>query len=244
MTCTSPPQLADQELLAHLDGEASPEVEAHLVSCPHCRERAQHLARLQARLAARLYRATCPSPLELGEYHLGILAPAQKLAMDQHLATCLHCSHELEQLEAYVSALAPDIAFSPLERIKVLVARLVRSPEDHSRSGARAPAPAYAGLRGESESLLLYQVDDIQIAVEFQDDAERQGRLALLGLVTGADTSGMEAHLWQPEQHIAAIPVDELGNFYVSNLAPGSYELVLRGPKVEVQIPELEIVGG
>lgn len=244
MTCIAPPQLDDRELLAYLDGEASRQVQTHLASCPHCRGRAQQLARVHDRLAALLYRAVCPSPLEVGEYHLGLLAADQALALDQHLAECPHCRRELQQLEGYVAALAPDVELSPLERIKVLVARLVSAPEGQPRPGVPAPALAAAGLRGETESLLLYQTDGIHISLGFQDDARGQGRLVLLGLVTGADTTGMEAHLWQSEQLVATVPVDQLGNLSVSNLIPGSYRLVLRGPEIEVQIAKLEIARG
>jgi len=241
MTCISQPQLDDRELLAYLDGAAGRQVQTHLASCPYCRERAQQLARLHARLGALLYRAACPSPLELGEYHLGILPSERALALDQHLAECPHCSRELQQLEGYVAALARDVEFSPLERIKVLVARLVWSPEGQSRPGAPALALAPVGVRGDSEGPLLYQADSIQISLDVQDDATSQGRMVLLGLVTGADTAGMEAHLWQPDQLVATVPVDNLGNFFVSNLIPGTYALILRGPEIEVQIAQVEI---
>jgi hypothetical protein len=241
MTCISPPQLDDQELLAYFDGEAGRQVRAHLASCAHCRERARQLARVQDRLIALLYRVACPSPLEVGEYHLGVLPVEQRLALDRHLAECPHCRRELRQLEGYVAALAPDVELGPLERIKVLIARLVSAPEGQPGPGVPAPALAAAGLRGEGESLLLYQADGIHISLECQDEAKDRDRMILLGLVTGADTTGMEVQLWQPDQLIATAPVDPLGNFVVSDLIPGSYRLVLRGPEVEVQITELEI---
>lgn len=249
MACVSPPELDDKVLLAYIDGETDPEVVAHLERCPHCRDRAQHLARLQDRLTGQLYRFTCPSPAELGEYHLGLLPSDQAADVTSHLAECPHCTREIAQLKDYLSELRPDLEFSPLERIKVLVARLVRARKENGSSKETAPAPSaallgsstYAGLRGEAEEPYLYQADDIQIAVEIQDDIERQGCKVLLGLVTDTDPQKLEVHLWQADQRIATTPVDELGTFVIPNIAPGNYELILSGPEVEIHIQGLEI---
>ncbi len=63
----------------------------------------------------------------------------------------------------------------------------------------------------------------------------------MLGLVAGGEFSDLEARLWQEDQLVAAVAVDELGNFDISNLAPGGYELMLSGREVEVQILDLQI---
>ena len=80
MTCIQPPPLNEIELLVYLDGEADQEISAHIEECPHCRERAAKLARVQDRLSKVLFRVTCPDPVELGEYHLGLLAGERALA--------------------------------------------------------------------------------------------------------------------------------------------------------------------
>lgn len=248
MACVSPPELGDRELLTYIDGEANQQVVAHLERCPHCREKARRLARLQDRLTARLYRFTCPSPMELGEYHLGVLPRDRAAAVARHLAECPHCTREVAQLKGYLAGLAPTLEPGPLEwvkeRVRVLVARLVGGgPEGDllRRMKQTAMAPAYAGIRGGEEGPHLYEADDVQVAVEIQDDAERQDRKALLGLVTGIDTRELKAHLWQAEQLVTTVSVDDLGNFVVSNLVSGNYELILSGPEVEIHIQALEI---
>jgi hypothetical protein len=249
MTCVSPPELNDRELLTYLDDEADHQVVAHLEQCPHCRERARHLAHLQDRLTARLYRLTCPSPHELGEYHLGVMPDDQAAAVAQHLAECPHCAGEVAQLKDYLAGLAPSLELGPLERIKnqvkgrvrVLVARLVSGGPEGDPLGRSALAPAYAGIRGEGEGLYIYQADDVQIAIEIQDDAEQPGHKTILGLTMGPETSEGLAFLWRAEQRIAVVPVDKLGNFVIPALAPGSYELFLGGPEVEVHIQELQV---
>jgi hypothetical protein len=245
MTCVSPPELNDRELLTYIDGEADHRVVAHLERCPYCRQKAHHLARLQDRLTARLYRFTCPSPVELGEYHVGLLPRDQAAAVARHLTECPHCTREVTQLRGYLAELATAMEPSPLERIKerarVLVARLVNGGWEAGLLGQPALAPAYAGVRGEEREPYLYQADEVQIAIEVQGDAERLDRKVILGLVIGTEPSGVEAHLWQADQHVAVVPVDELGNFVIPDLAPGSYELILSGPEIEIHIQDLQV---
>ena len=245
MPCVSPPELNDRELLAHIDGEADRQVEAHLERCAHCRERAERLARLQSRLMAQLYRITCPSPEELGEYHLGVLPRDRAAAVARHLARCPHCIREVAQLKDYLAQMAPTLEPGPLERFReqarVLVARLIGVRPGGSLLKRPALAPAYAGVRGEEEGPYIYQAGDVQIAIGVQDDAERPGRKVIFGLVTGMDTGEAQVHLRQAGQRVAVVPVDELGNFVLPNLAPGTYDLVLTSPGVEIHVQELHV---
>lgn len=243
--CVSPPELNARALLAYIDDRADQQVVMHLERCPYCREKAQHLACLQDRMTAQLYRLSCPPTIELGEYYLGLLPGEQAEAVARHLSECPHCTREVAQLKEYMTELAPILELGPLERIKerarVLIARLVGGGLEDVQPGHPVLAPAYAGVRGEEEGPHLYQADAIQVIVEVQDDAEQPDRKAILGLIVGMEPGGLEAHLWQAERRVAVISVDELGNFVIPNLAPGSYELILSGPKVEVHIQELQI---
>ena len=245
MACTSPPELNDRDLLTYLDGEADHHTLTHLENCPHCREKARRLTFLQDRLTTQLYRVTCPPPMDLGEYHLGMLPRDQAVTVTHHLAECSHCTREVAQLRDYLTELAPALEPSPLERIKerarVLVARLVNGRLETGLLAQPVPVPAYAGVRGEEREPYLYQADDVQIAIEVQDDAERPGRKVILGLVLGAECAGLEAHLWRDDQRIAVVPVDELGNFVIPDMVPGSYELILSGPEAEIHIQDLQV---
>ncbi|MDY6877282.1 MAG: hypothetical protein SWK90_13910 [Chloroflexota bacterium] len=245
MACTVPPELNDRDLLTYIDGEADDQVVAHLEQCLSCREKVCRLARLQDRLTTQLYRITCPPPMELGEYHVGMLPHDKAAAVAHHLAECPHCAREVAQLKEYLAELAPALELGPLERIKerarVLVARLVNGGLEAGLLAQPALAPVYAGVRGEREEPYLYQADDVQIAVEVQDDTERPGHKVILGLVLGTEPDGLEAHLWQANQRVIVVSVDDLGNFVIPNLAPGSYELILCGPEVEIHIQELQV---
>ncbi len=242
MTSEHRPELGDAQLLAYLDGEADSEVVEHVGQCAQCRERASQLALLQGRLASRLYRLACPSSTDLGEYHLGLLGQEQAGAVALHLAECPHCSREVAQLQTYLAELAPDVALGALEQVKIVIAELVRRVPGPGQLPTLAPAPAFAGLRGDEEGgPLVYQAEEYQLVVEIEHDDERQEFLGLLGLVAGGEPSGLEARLWQDDRLVAEVAVDELGNFTISNLAPGDYQLMLSGREVEIQIPELKI---
>jgi hypothetical protein len=177
----------------------------------------------------------------LGEYHLDLLPRDRAAAVAQHLVDCPHCRGEVAQLANYLAELAPDLEFTPLERARVWVARLVDTAREMGQPGIPALAPAYAGVRGAEEGPRLYQAGEAQIAIETQEDPEQPDRRVLLGLITGMETPGWQAHLWQAAECIAQAPVDELGNFVLPNLAPGAYELILVGPEAEIHFQELEI---
>ena len=163
MACVSPPELNDRQLLTYIDGEADHEVVAHLERCPHCREKARRLSRLQDHLMTRLYRATCPPPVELGEYYLDVLPRDQAAAVAQHLGECPHCARELAQLKGYLAELATAEEPGPVERtrerVRVLVARLVSGGGEVGLLGRPALAPAYVGVRGKEGEPYLYQAD-------------------------------------------------------------------------------------
>ena len=101
--------------------------------------------------------------------------------------------------------------------------------------------PALAGLRGQEAGPYLYQAEEIQVALEVQDDARQPGRKSLLGLAMGPEPTGGLALLWRAEQRVAVVPVDDLGNFTIPDLGPGSYDLILSGPQTEIHIQELQI---
>jgi len=230
--------LADRELLAYIDDPADERMAAHLERCAHCRERAERLARLQERLTAKLYRLSCPPAVELGEYHLGVLDAARAATIAAHLAGCVHCSREVAQLEGYLDDLASDLTISPLEQFKEQVRVLVASLVGGARGAGQVPA--FAGVRGEQAGPLVYQADDVQVVLEIQDDAEHPDRKTMLGLLTGKDPQGMRVSLWQDEQLLTQVPVDDLGNFVITQLRPGGYELIVAGPDVEIHIQALE----
>jgi hypothetical protein len=194
------------------------------------------MTNFEDKLSAALYRATCPDSMELGEYYLGILVEDRSGFVRQHLAECPHCSLELSQLESFARDTSPDLEPSLAERVKVWIARLV--PESPSAPSGIEPALA---LRGDDQGPLFYEAGDVQLTIEIQDDPDEPGRRTLLGLVIGIETEEMQAHFWQDGELVATAVVDELGNFIISDLSPGHYELILAAPTVEILVQDLAI---
>jgi hypothetical protein len=191
-----------------------------------------------SRLAARLYRLDCPTPQELGEYQLGILAQPQAAAVAAHLAECPHCMGEVAQLQGYLADLSADLELSIVERARVLVARLIGGG---SSSGSPSLAPAMAGIRGGEPAAYVYQAGDLQVTLMVEPADEQPDQRMLLGLIAGTDSTNWQARLWQAERLVASAPVDADGNFILASLAPASYELTLHGPDLEIYIQELTL---
>jgi hypothetical protein len=163
------------------------------------------------------------------------------MAISRHVEDCPHCTRELAQLEAYLADLAPDAALGRMEQVKILIAELVRGVQGLGQTPAFAPAPAFAGLRGEEEEPLVYQAERYQIVIEVARDGQQPDRYALMALVTGPEIDGLEARLEGTGGSAATAPVDELGNLYFSAVSPGSYALYLSGSQIEIEIPGLKI---
>jgi hypothetical protein len=243
MSCISPPELTDQQLLAYLDGESHREVKAHLEQCLYCLEKARQLARLQARLRSRLHRLTCPSPIELGEYHLRLLAPAQATAVAQHLRECPHCAQEVAQLKGYLSELAPAMEPGLLGQVKVLVAQLVGGQREDRPPGEHAFVPAFVAIRGGAQGPITLQADGLLIVLDVQPAEE--GRVTVLGQVAADDQdlwTGALVELSQAGTLQLTTTVDDLGAFHCAGIPPGSTEIKITSPGgIIVQIPTINI---
>ena len=278
MACVRLTKLIDGELLAYLAGDADATTTAHLAACPECQQRATALATQEHRLTVRLYRRDCPPSLTLSEYELGLLSATESRTIAHHLRRCLHCAKELQILTNYLADVASTIDMAPteglFERARVLVARLVEELPTVDALGSLLtgqPSWAAAGVRGDAGAHLVYAVDDVQVILDVQADAQQPAYRVLLGLLLGlADPQQITAHLWRAEQpvaggHIHATPhidrwpvqtgnqgeeqakavatttVDELGNFVITALTPGVYDLILSSDKTEVHIQTLLI---
>jgi anti-sigma factor RsiW len=245
MICHRIPPFEGLQLLMALDGQADPEVAMHMSQCPHCQEHVDQLAQIQHTATTRLFRAACPSALELGEYQLGILPAATSAHLQQHVASCPHCAHELRQLASFMDSLDPYLRTDPLAAIKqsitVLVARLVTRPQFSGLAGRPGFSPALAGLRGEAAGPLTYEAGDVQIILDIQNDQQHTDRKAVIGLVIGWVEQDVQVHLWRAEQRVGATAVDTFGNFSIDDLAPGAYELFLTGEHSEIHIQDLHV---
>jgi len=234
MNCISPPELSDRQLLEFLDGEAEPETTHHLGICQYCSNRADALARLQNGLTARLYRITCPSPLELGEYHLRILPSPQMLVIAQHVRACPHCEAEVAQLENFLQDLTMDMKPAPTP-VRVLIARLLGGSGE-----GRAPIPA---LRGEQKGPIILEAEGVVITLDVEPGSDGQG--SMLGQVAADDQdqwTNASVELQQADLPPQTTSLDDLGAFRFETVRPGATRIMITSTEgVVIQSPDIDI---
>ena len=238
MTCISPPEPDVGLLMAFLDGEVDSETALHLIQCNYCRNRVEILARDHNILTSRLYRISCPPTEELGEFHLRMLSAPQTLVVAQHVRECPHCTREINQLEEFLSDLAPASEINLAEQAKVLIARLVSGPA----SPNTVSEPVFA-LRGDDKSAFTYEADGIVIVLDIQPG--REGKANIIGQVAVDDQdfwTGSIVTLKQAEEAKTKSSLDDLGAFRFEQVSFGSIQIAISSPYgVEVQIPSIDI---
>ena len=97
------------------------------------------------------------------------------------------------------------------------------------------------GLRGDSGTGQAYdfQAGEARITIEVQENA--QGQKTLLGLVLGINQQDLTAALWQQGERLQQVAVDELGNFVITDIPSGEYDLIVSRPDEEYHLQSLKV---
>jgi hypothetical protein len=217
MKCITSPTLDDIQIVSYVEGEADDGVVAHIKECLFCSERANRWTLLQNRLRKQLYRATCPTPIELGDYHLGLLPAPQVLVIAQHVRECPLCRREIADLESFLDDLAPEVSL--LGAARVLIARLING----NTGEATSTVPA---LRGEAKGPITLEADGTIIVLDIQPINE--GSVNILGQIAADDQdqwTGAFVELRQGNELQFSTTVDDLGTFQAQGIMLGSKEL-------------------
>lgn len=228
MKCITSPALDNVEIAMYVDGEADEAVIAHIQQCPFCSERARQWTLLQNSLRKQSYRINCPTPMKLGEYHLGYLPDPQELVIAGHLRECLLCKREIAALDGFLDSLSPETRL--LGAMKVLIARLISGQGDFAPSGR--------ALRGSGREPLTFKANGIVIVLDIQPTDE--GKASIFGQVAADDQdqwTGALVELRKDDQLQASTEVDDLGTFQYTSVIPGRQELMIwpqAGPVVIV----------
>jgi hypothetical protein len=250
--CKLPPELDDLALIAAIDGEAETEVLAHLRACPHCAARAHRFADLQGLLRKQLFRIFCPSSETLVAFQQGVLASDQRATLEAHLEDCPHCSREQRLLLQLVgdplSSRSPPLGalFNTsvggmiVGKLRQVFAELLPAP-------AIELAGAYGRLRGPAQmAQYAYHAENLQINIGVRRVAQHAERRVVVGSVEIEDEDlvafeAATASLLRHDVPISTAEIDDLGNFVLDNLMPGTYRLSLRLPDREVVIEALSL---
>lgn len=239
MDCSHPPPLSDDQLLLFLDGEGDTSIHEHISGCAYCRSQGRSLQNFQAQVKAGLYRGTCPTPLELGEYQHNLLSRELRREIKYHLETCTHCVEELDLLTGYVNGLKEENTQTPVRSLKILVARLASGLA--GLSGPGQLDPAFNRLRGSDTGPNQYKVDDFEITIDVQPNPENPAERTLFGLLLGEIKPSYSVTLVNETGEVTNGLLDSLGNFVLTGLSPGKVDLVLKGADFEIHIPDLEL---
>ena len=231
MKCITSPALDDIQIISYVEGEADEATVAHIKQCPYCAERVGQVTLLQQRMRARFYRSTCPSSMELGDYHLGLLPDPQKIVMAQHVRGCPHCRRDLAELEEFLSE--PDGQPDFFPAVRVLFARLVDS-------GA---TPAFGALRGESKGPLTFEADGFVITLDVQ--AGPNNYVSILGQLAADDQdewTGAMVELQQAEISPLTASLDDLGAFRFEAVRPGATKFIITSiANIVIETPEIDL---
>jgi hypothetical protein len=251
--CSWPVALDDLALIAAIDGEAGLDVMAHLRDCPYCSERAHVFADMQGLLRKQLFRMFCPTSEELAAYQQGLLNGDQRTQMTEHLRECPHCTREFNLLEQLSRENLPARSPPPANgtsdqahhsarsgRLRQIAATLLTSP-------ATPLAGAYGALRGPSHAhQYAYHAENMQLTLGVQRVVSRVDRRVIRGALELEDKlyevfNGVIARLSRNETVICTAELDQLGNFVLDDLAPGTYQLALCLPDREVIVEALSL---
>ena len=249
-----PPHLLHEDdlVIAAWDANAlTAEARQHLAECPTCSERAVSYRRLGKQLTTQLYRWDCPTTQEISDFAAGALKGKRRRALASHFRRCPRCSEELQvSLEFLAPAASPSLAPLPLPLPETtrprLIARLL--PQ-------RAPGAGLAGVRGGETGdgwPRQYEVEGISLSLHRAAPAAGSSGAMLLGLISRAEAApdvfeGVEVRLRAAgvldEPALIVEQIDDLGNFMLSPVPTGQFDLLIALPQGDLVIEGLELSG-
>lgn len=211
VACSSPPEVTDEQISFYLDGDKDAAFIDHISRCPYCRNRLEAARQFDIRIKAALNRYDCPTPLELTNYHMGLLNSHRSREIERHLTICIACGAELEALEAFMN--------NDDRMEQQAVQRPVIQTSMHPYQVAtvvRVEAGAMRGRRGNRIKKVRVTVDEgLSISLEFRQSAPDY--LLIGELIAEEDTlaqwEGATVFAHQGSNLLAAASVDDLGYF-------------------------------
>jgi hypothetical protein len=241
-----PPHILSEDdfIIAALNpDDLTADVRQHLAGCSTCNERAVLYQHLAARLTANLYRWDCPGTQEIGLYAAGLFRGKRRRALTLHLQRCPHCAEELQISKQFLASPSNPIARRPR-----LIARLLpHRMADGVLAGIRG-----GGSEGTEGWPRQYQVNGISLSLHRAASPAGETGAMLLGLISRMEASpdtftGVEVRLVASasadQSPLAIEQIDDLGNFILSPIPTGQFDLLIALPEGDLVIEGLELSG-
>lgn len=175
----------------------------------------------------------------------------ERTASMAHLSACSHCSAELQRVGHVLELMRTDTATDAPRDVLAYAINVFRGRERSSEvsllrrivaaltfDSSTNMAPAFGVRSGQATSRqLLYSAEqsDIDLRISSQDD-----QWIVAGQLLGQDCVGGRVEI-EGESGLVVAALNELCEFTLPPLPPGSYTLRLLLQDAEVEIPQLEL---
>jgi hypothetical protein len=235
MNCIAPEEIREGDLLAFIEGHATPQVKEHVARCPFCAAEAVALAKADRVLSTALYRAPCPATEALVQYQAGLLKMHERRQIARHIQECSFCAGELRRLSTLD---APQYSlWEEMRRAARTVIEAVHVPP---------PARLAAAVRGGRFSPRLYRAGELDIVLGSEmlsptcDLWRLRGRITRGGLAM-TNLTGSTVRLIQEGRIVASQAIDDMGYFSCEHLAAGQYDLWLERPEADIVVRQVVV---
>jgi hypothetical protein len=249
----SPPHMLSEDDLvaAAFDPKTlSAEAQHHLAQCPTCARHVTAYRQMMSSLTTTLYRWDCPDTQEISDYAAGLLRGKRRRALTLHLRRCTHCTQELEISRQFLAPTPFPAASAPFPAAlrQRFIALLV--PQ---RAIGLAPTGLRGGSSEDNESWpRQYHVEHISLSLHRAASSTGGSGAMLLGLISRAEAppdsfTDIEVRLipsdTPDEPPLAVERIDDLGNFVLSPIPTGRFDLLILLPEGDLVIEGLELSG-
>jgi anti-sigma factor RsiW len=233
-TCIAPNDIREGDLVAYLEGAASPAVIGHIARCPACAAEAAALREIDLLFTAVHARPECPDLDDLLQYQAGLLTRAEQRRIKRHVVSCEACQAELAALT--ISEPGP----LPADRLRQTGRAILRA--------LLAPAsatPTFA-VRGDERRWLEYRAGGYRIILGLVPPLAAEQIWQIEGQLLREDEAlpaldGAAVQLLRDDAVVARDTVDDFGYFALERLAPGLYAIQVDLDQTSILIEDVKL---
>ncbi len=233
-TCIAPKDIREGDLVAYLEGAASPAVIGHIVRCPACATEAAALREVDLLFTAAHERPECPELDDLLQYQAGLLTRAEQRRIKRHIVSCEACQAELAALA--IPEPGPVLA-DRLRQTGRVILRALLAPA--------SAAPALA-VRGDGRRWFKYQAGGYRLILGLVPPLAAEQIWQIEGQLLREDQAlpapnGAAVQLLRDDTVAARDIVDDFGYFALERLAPGRYAIQVDLDQTSILIEDVTL---